>query len=86
MDTSRRDLLKKAAFTASVVFVPWSARGQAKATKQQMQYQDQPKNGQTCDTCLHWIPGSSPTGKGGCKLVEGDIDPKGWCLAWAKKA
>ena len=58
---------------------------QAKATKQAMQYQEQPKNGQQCDQCLHWIPGPNAAAQGTCKVVEGPIAPKGWCAAFVKK-
>jgi hypothetical protein len=47
-----------------------------------MQYQDSPKNGAECSTCMQFIPGKKPQ----CKIVEGDISPKGWCLAYSKKA
>ncbi|HSN20875.1 MAG TPA: high-potential iron-sulfur protein [Usitatibacter sp.] len=55
------------------------AVAQQKASKKAMQYQDSPKNGQQCDQCMHFEPPKS------CKIVEGDISPKGWCVAWAKK-
>jgi hypothetical protein len=51
-----------------------------------MQYQDQPKNGQQCDQCMHWIPGADPKAQGTCKVVEGSINPKGWCAAFVKKS
>ena len=50
-----------------------------------MQYQDQPKNGQECDQCMHWIPGANPAATGQCKVVEGPINPKGYCVAFVKK-
>jgi anaerobic selenocysteine-containing dehydrogenase len=86
MKPARRTLLKGAALAASIAVAPWNARGQAKATKQAMQYQDKPKNDQTCDTCLQWIPGPKADSQGGCKVVEGPISPKGWCAAYVKKA
>lgn len=50
-----------------------------------LKYQDQPKGAQRCDNCIHWVPGSSPTARGGCKIIPGDreISPQGWCTAWA---
>ena len=86
MKPTRRDILKSAALGAGMALVPWSARGQAKATKQAMQYQDTPKDGQTCDTCMQWIAGPKPDAPGECKVVEGPINPKGWCAAYVKKA
>ena len=55
MKPSRRKMLKTVALAAGLAAVPWVARGQAKASKQAMQYQDQPKNGQTCDSCAQSI-------------------------------
>jgi hypothetical protein len=86
MKPTRRNVLKSAALAAGLVAAPWAARGQAKASKQAMQYQDQPKNGQTCDTCVQWIPGPAPDAPGACKVVEGPINPKGWCVAYVKKS
>jgi anaerobic selenocysteine-containing dehydrogenase len=82
---SRRKLIKSAALAAGIAIVSWAARGQAKASKQAMQYQDQPKGDQTCDTCAQWIPGPTPDAPGECKVVEGPINPKGWCVAYVKK-
>jgi len=49
-----------------------------------LKYQDQPKGEQRCDGCLHWVPGATPTARGGCKIIPGDaqISPQGWCTAW----
>lgn len=53
----------------------------AKAPQQAVQYQTEPRNGQKCDGCLHFIAGSNS-----CKLVEGQISPDGWCTLWTKKS
>lgn len=45
-----------------------------------VQYQAQPKGEQQCSLCLHFIPESNT-----CKLVDGQINPKGWCMLWVKK-
>ena len=86
MKPPRRNLLKGAALAAGLAAVPWAARGQAKASKEAMKYQDQPKGDQTCDNCAQWIPGPTPDAKGACKVVEGEISPKGWCIVWVKKS
>jgi hypothetical protein len=90
MKSDRRLVLRSAALAAALAAdlaaLPWAARAQAKATKQAMQYQDKPKNDQTCDGCMHWIPGPKPGAPGECKVVEGPISPKGWCAAYVKKA
>jgi hypothetical protein len=84
MEISRRDLLKGVAIIAgAAVFRP--ARAQAKVSKAAMQYQDHPKGSAECSNCLQFVPGKTPTAMGTCKVVEGAISPKGWCLAYAKK-
>ena len=55
------------------------AEAQVKATRQQVQYQDTPKNKQECSICLQFI---APDG---CKVVAGKINPKGWWLLYAAK-
>jgi High potential iron-sulfur protein len=84
-ELSRRDLLKGVALLAGATVLR-PARAQAKAPKAAMKYQDTPKGDAECSNCLQWIPGSSPTAMGTCKVVEGPISPKGWCLAYVKKA
>jgi predicted transglutaminase-like cysteine proteinase len=60
----------------------WSGTSQAgtKVSQPAVHYQASPKDGQECDTCAHFAAPHS------CKLVDGDISPKGWCRLWAKKA
>jgi hypothetical protein len=49
----------------------------AKARKQDVQYQDHPMDIRMCATCsLFEAPKS-------CKVVEGDVSPKGWCALFA---
>jgi hypothetical protein len=81
-------LLKTVAVMAGLGAAPWAARAlaQAKASKQSMQYQDQPKNGQKCDTCMQFIPGQKAGANGTCKVVDGPISPNGWCIAYVKKS
>ncbi|WP_260295056.1 hypothetical protein [Sedimenticola hydrogenitrophicus] len=52
----------------------------AKVSKEQAQYQDQPKDEQSCQKCLHFIAESNT-----CKLVDGQISPSGWCTFWVQK-
>ena len=87
MKVSRRVMmLKSAAALTALAAAPLAARAQAKASKQAMQYQDQPKNGQECDTCQQFVPGAKSGASGTCKVVDGPISPKGWCVAYVKKA
>ena len=77
--------MQRRVLIAAISLLPWLARAQTKASKQAMQYQDQPKDGQTCDTCMQWEPGASAGAPGSCKVVEGPVSPKGWCVAYVKK-
>jgi len=88
MKASRRIMLKNAAIVAGLAAAPWAARqaaAQQKATKQAMQYQEQPKGGQKCSDCLQFVPGQQGA-NGACKVVEGPISPNGWCAAFVKKS
>ena len=89
MKASRRIMLKNAAVVAGLLAAPWAARpaaAQQKATKQSLQYQEQPKDGQKCADCLQFIAGAKPNASGTCKVVEGPISPNGWCAAFVKKS
>jgi len=86
MKASRRIMLKSIAVLAAAPLVTRPAAAQAKASKQSMQYQDQPKNGQQCDTCMQFVPGQKAGANGTCKVVDGPISPKGWCIAYVKKS
>jgi hypothetical protein len=58
------------------------------AMRTALKYQDKPLAEKSCANCLQFVPGASPTAKGGCKLMPGDTDiaPTGYCTAWVKKA
>ena len=47
-----------------------SARAQAKASKKAALYQDHPMDIRSCATCSLFEA---------CRVVEGDVSPKGWC-------
>jgi hypothetical protein len=85
MKPSRRIMLKYVAAAAAVPLLGRTALAQSKASKQAMKYQDQPKDGQRCDQCLQFIPPQKKGAPGGCKVVEGPINPAGWCIAYVKK-
>lgn len=81
---SRRGFFRGAVTVAGAAFagtlIPVRvAQAQQKASKQAMKYQDHPNHGQQCATCMQFEPPKS------CKVVAGDISPKGWCIAYAKK-
>lgn len=55
------------------------AQAQQKIDQKLVQYQDQPKDGNECDKCVNWQPPNA------CKIVTGNINPHGWCVAFAPK-
>lgn len=60
---------------------------QSKTMRSTLQYVEKSvKEGQNCSGCLQWIPGAKADACGGCKLFSGGVNPKGYCLSWAKKA
>ena len=87
---SRRSLLKSAAMLVGVAIVPALAAANkafadTKLAKADVKYQDEPKAGKDCDDCIQFIPGKTSKAKGTCKVVEGDISPTGYCLAFTPK-
>jgi hypothetical protein len=81
---SRRELLASSLgvvplATAVIALRPCRARAQQKAQQKLVQYQQTPKNNQKCSDCLHWVPPDS------CKVVEGKINPNGWCALFVAK-
>jgi len=75
---SRRALLLGCVGLA-VAVIPRRAAAQQKVAPKLVQYQEKPKGAQECDGCLHFVAPSS------CKMVEGKINPKGWCALFAPK-
>ncbi|HUI99443.1 MAG TPA: high-potential iron-sulfur protein [Usitatibacter sp.] len=67
-----------AAVAASVIPVRL-VHAQTKSSKESMKYQDHPNNGSECSMCAYFQPPHS------CAVVDGDISPNGWCVAFAKK-
>jgi hypothetical protein len=80
-------LLGSAAVAGTLLAQPAAAQTNA-GLRSALKYQDQPKGEQRCNNCMHWVPGTNATAKGGCKVIPGDkeISPQGWCTAWAAAA
>jgi len=81
---SRREILTKSLPTlvlvAALVEVDiGKGEAQQKMAQKLVQYQETPKKDQHCSICLHFVP------PGGCKLVDGGINPNGWCALFAPK-
>lgn len=52
-------------------------------TKQALNYQSTPNDGEQCSDCRFYIPDKNGDGLGACTLVEGKIEPEGWCVSFA---
>ena len=58
----------------------------AKTSKELVQYRDKPNGKDQCSNCMQFIPGKTLDANGECRVVEGSIDPNGWCNAYAAKS
>jgi hypothetical protein len=86
---SRRRALQRGFGAIARVAVFWAvahparAAAPAKLAKATVQYTDAGQvPGKTCDDCGQFIAGKTSTDRGTCKIVEGDVDPHGHCIAF----
>jgi hypothetical protein len=85
---SRRDALQRGFGAVAGVAVVWVAGSSAwaassKLTKAAVQYVDTGKlAGKDCDDCSQFVPGKTAKDLGTCKIVEGEINPHGHCIAF----
>jgi hypothetical protein len=77
---SRRTALIVAGATPLAAMIANRARGATKVSQSAVHYQPSPKDGKDCDDCANFLSPSA------CKLVDGNISPKGWCRLFVKKA
>lgn len=90
-DPSRRNLcrhgvaLAGGAFAARLLLKDKAFAQSQKVPQSAVQYQDHPKGPDECDHCTHFISGKTSSAEGTCQLVQGSINPKGWCLMFASK-
>ncbi|ALQ51737.1 high-potential iron-sulfur protein [Nitrosomonas ureae] len=84
---SRRRIMKFMALGATIPLfsIVMNYVHASKASKESMQYRDEPNDKEQCNNCVQFIPGKTPEAQGGCKVVEGSINPQGWCVAYTKK-
>ena len=86
---SRSEFVKKAAILPALAGLLYAAGSlparAAKGSKTQFKYQDKPNGSKKCSNCTFFIAGKTPTANGTCKLVDGDISPNGYCIAWSGK-
>ena len=92
ISTSRRVWLKQA--TGAVVAIPLASfvtgamAAKNDGIRAALKYVDAGPADKQCNGCLQFVPGKSATAPGGCKVIPNDteINPKGSCTAWVKKA
>ncbi len=81
---SRREVLRLSAYALGAVGAAGFTNGAKaqvakKAAQKSVMYQQTPKNGQYCSICQQFLPPSS------CKVVDGEINPNGYCILFIKK-
>jgi hypothetical protein len=79
---SRRVALTGTAFAlgaATAALAVQQAVARQKISQTDAKYQSTPKGDQRCDGCISFQPPN------GCKFVQGDISPSGWCELYAAK-
>jgi len=89
-----QDKLSRGTFVRAAVILPalagvlgTAAVAQApRGSKTQFKYQSTPNGSKQCSNCSFFIAGKTPTANGTCKIVQGDIAPKGYCIAWSAKS
>ena len=64
---------------ATAVAAATRAAAQQKIKQADAKYQDHPNNNQQCDGCIQF---QAPNA---CKIVDGTINPKGWCQFFGPK-
>jgi hypothetical protein len=80
---SRRVALTTAALslgTAASATIVSRARAQTKLSQPDAKYQTMPNGGRRCEGCANFQPPN------GCKFVQGDISPNGWCQLFVAKS
>jgi hypothetical protein len=89
-----REQLTRGTFVRSAVLLPALAAlvgGESfaqtvKESKTQVKYQDSPNGKKQCSGCTFFIAGKTPSANGTCKIVQGDISPKGYCTLYSPKS
>jgi hypothetical protein len=89
---SRRDAVRAGlAAVAGIQIVALAGHqawaGPGKLAKSAVKYVDvSADEGKYCDDCIQFVPGRAANEPGSCKVVEGDINPHGHCLAFSPKS
>ena len=83
INTTRRGIVRTGlglvAGTAIAVTARRATAQDQKIDQKLVQYQETPKDGAECDKCVNFVAPNA------CKIVSGNINPKGWCVAYAPK-
>ena len=74
---SRRDAL--ALLGAASLIVAGATPALAKMAPTAVAYQEMPNGDHKCGICNFYVDPNA------CKLVDGTINPEGWCKLWSKK-
>jgi hypothetical protein len=53
------------------------------SSKEAVNYQDQPQDGQQCSNCRYYIEDKNGDGMGACAIVAGNIAPEAYCVSYA---
>jgi hypothetical protein len=79
---SRRALLGIApiGLSTAIAFAARPAHAFRKLSQADAKYQGTAKGSQHCQSCLHYQPPN------GCKFVQGEISPDGWCQLFTQRA
>jgi len=54
----------------------------ALSAKSDVNYQSEPNAGQTCSGCAFYVPDKNGDGVGACTIVEGTVEPNGYCVSY----
>jgi hypothetical protein len=74
---TRRQILRAGLAVVGGAVAVSGAQAQDKIAPAMVQYQETPKDGNKCSSCVNWEAPNS------CKIVSGKISPEGWCIAYA---
>jgi hypothetical protein len=61
-----------------------SVLAKSKADKRDFYYQEKPKDGKSCASCKMFSLANGSVGT--CAIVDGDVSPNGWCLAYSPRS
>jgi hypothetical protein len=75
---------RRQCFTLAGLATTQAVLANAKADKRDFFYQGKPKDGKSCANCRMFS--LTPDGLGLCAIVDGDVSPNGWCMAYSSRA